>query len=73
MASYRYIARDVSGGRREGLTQAASVSDVLGWLQDQGFTPVSVKEISTETKEKRRFFRPRRIRAAEIAAVHKDQ
>ncbi|KPJ68266.1 MAG: hypothetical protein AMJ43_00585 [Coxiella sp. DG_40] len=42
MKSYKYIARDLAGARKEGFTQAASSNDVLGWLREQGFTPVSV-------------------------------
>ena len=45
MKNYKYVARDVTGIRKEGLTQAISSTDVLGWLREQGFTPISVNEI----------------------------
>ena len=45
MRNYKYVARDVVGGRKEGLTQAVSSNDVLSWLREQGYTPISVNEI----------------------------
>ena len=69
MKSYKYIARDFSGTRKEGLTEAACTNDVLSWLRQQGFTPVSVKEISTSAKESRRTSRHKRVKSAELAAL----
>jgi len=69
MKSYKYIARDFSGTRKEGLTQAATANDVLGWLRQQGFTPVSVNEISTAVEEKHTVSRRKRIKAADLAAL----
>ncbi len=69
MKSYSYIARDVSGARKEGLTQAACSNDVLGWLREQGFTPISVNEISVRTKETRRKSHRKRIKSADLATL----
>ncbi|MFZ0034402.1 MAG: type II secretion system F family protein [Sedimentisphaerales bacterium] len=69
MKSYKYIARDSSGQRKEGLKQAVSSNDVLGWLREQGFTPVSVNEIALSTQKTRRAVRQTRIKAAELAAL----
>lgn len=69
MKSYKYIARDSSGTRREGLTQAAYANGVLGWLRQQGLTPISVNEISAPTKEVHTASRRKRIKAADLAAL----
>jgi len=69
MKSYKYIARDLSGQRKEGLKQAASSHDVLGWLREQGFTPVSVNETALgATKSQQTTYRGR-IKAADTAAL----
>jgi type IV pilus assembly protein PilC len=70
MKNYKYIARDTSGQRREGFKEAASSNDVLGWLRDQSFTPVSVSEISTAPAVKTiRTGRQKRIKSADLAAL----
>lgn len=69
MAAYRYIARDLTGQRKEGLTRAASTTDVLTWLREQDFTPVSVKEISIGIKKTARKLWRKRIKSADLAAI----
>jgi len=69
MKSYQYIARDLSGVRKEGFSQAASPNDVLNWLREQGFTPVSVNEISVGTTQTRRTSRRKRIKSGDLAAL----
>ncbi|MCJ7692012.1 MAG: hypothetical protein MUO22_01180, partial [Sedimentisphaerales bacterium] len=46
MKSFRYVARDLSGNRKDGVKQAGNSNSVLNWLRDEGFTPVSVTEVS---------------------------
>ena len=69
MRNYKYIARDISGARREGLTQAISSNDVLSWLREQGFTPVSVNEIAVGTERARSKAQRGRIKSADLAAL----
>jgi type IV pilus assembly protein PilC len=69
MKSYKYIARDLSGQRKQGLKEAASSNDILGWLREQGFTPVSVNEISAATKKTQRTPRRKRIKSADLSAL----
>ena len=69
MKSYKYIARDSSGQRKEGLKEAASSNDVLGWLREQGFTPVSVNEVAVDAKKTWLTTRRRRIKSADSAAL----
>jgi type IV pilus assembly protein PilC len=67
--TFKYVARDYSGQIKEGMTKAASETDVLGWLRDQDCTPVSVDAISEDTKKKLHMPAFRRIHSAELAAV----
>ncbi|MHC4186704.1 MAG: type II secretion system F family protein [Planctomycetota bacterium] len=69
MKNFSYIARDVAGMRMEGLRQAICSADVLGWLREQGFTPVSVKEISAVTTTIRKKARRKRIKSADLSAL----
>ncbi|MHC4149373.1 MAG: type II secretion system F family protein [Planctomycetota bacterium] len=69
MRSYKYTARDASGQRREGLKEANSSNDVLGWLRDQGFTPVSVTEASAGAPQAKRTQHRKRIKSADLAAL----
>lgn len=69
MRNYKYVARDVKGIRKEGLTEAVSSNDVLGWLREQGFTPVSVSEISVGGKRAEKKSHHKRIKSADLAAL----
>ncbi|MHC4264810.1 MAG: type II secretion system F family protein [Planctomycetota bacterium] len=69
MKNFSYIARNVSGMRMEGLKQAICSADVLGWLREQGFTPVSVKEMSAATTTVRNKARRKRIKSADLSAL----
>ena len=69
MASFKYIARDSVGVRKEGLRQAISSNDVLGWLREQGFTPVSVSEIAAGVKKGLRQSGLKRIKSSDLAAL----
>lgn len=65
MISYKYVARDLSGQRKEGYRQAACSNDVLGWLREQGFTPVTVKAAPAAPKRTRR----KRIKSADLSSL----
>jgi type IV pilus assembly protein PilC len=69
VTTYRYIARDFSGQVKEGLTQAACETDVLGWLHEQGCTPVSVDVISKGLARRWQIPFIGRIKSSELAAV----
>ena len=70
MKSFKYIARDSSGVRKEGHLQAAYPNDVVNWLREQGFTPISIKESSVKPKKKRqKGGRRKRIKSGELAAL----
>jgi len=67
MKSYQYVARNSAGVRREGLTQALTANDVLSWLREQGFTPISINELPTAAQKHRTHYH-RRIKSADLAA-----
>jgi type IV pilus assembly protein PilC len=69
MITFRYVALDYTGKMKEGLTSAASETDVLGWLREQGCTPVSVDVVSSGVKTGWRLPLLQRVRSSELAAV----
>jgi len=69
MAGYKYIARDGSGVRKEGVKQAPSAGDVLSWLREQGYTPVSLEAVREMVKRQTVRGRRKRIRSADLAAL----
>ena len=69
MKSYGYVARDATGTQKKGLTQAANSTIVLDRLREQGFTPISVKEVVSRTPKVRRATRSKRIKSSDLAAL----
>lgn len=69
MQSYKYIARDLSGVRKEGFRQAVSPNDVLAYLRERGLTAVSVSEISASVRQGRRVSHRKRIKSSELSAL----
>ncbi|MHC4559558.1 MAG: type II secretion system F family protein [Planctomycetota bacterium] len=53
----------------EGLTKAACETDVLGWLREQGCTPVSVNVVSVGARKRWRIAFFQRVRSSELAAI----
>lgn len=69
MKSYKYVARDLTGSQKKGIAQAASSTDVISHLQEQGFTPISIDEISAGASRGRRVSRHKRIKSADLSAL----
>jgi type IV pilus assembly protein PilC len=70
MKSFIYVARDTSGGKKEGHMQAPSSNDVVNWLREQGFTPISIKESAVKAaRQKKSKGRKKRIKSGELAAL----
>ncbi len=69
MISYKYIARDVSGVRKEGFMEAAYPNDVLAWLREKGLTPITIDEVSANARQVRRRARKKRVKSADLAAL----
>ena len=69
MKSYGYVARDLTGGLKKGLLQAACSNEVLNQLRKQGFTPISVKEVSQTAKKTQKGARRKSIKSADLATL----
>jgi type IV pilus assembly protein PilC len=70
MKSFIYVARDTSGSKKEGHMQAPSSNDVVNWLREQGFTPISIKESTVKAaRQKKPKGRKKRIKSGELAAL----
>ncbi len=70
MQNFKYVARDSSGARKEGHLQAPSPNDVVNWLREKGFIPISITESKAKkVKQKQRKGRRKRIKSAELAAL----
>ncbi len=70
MGTYKYIARDFKGQRIEGVKQSGSSGDVLSWLREQGFVPVSVDALHEAVKQQKKSRgRRKRIKSADLAAL----
>jgi type IV pilus assembly protein PilC len=69
MNNFQYVARDSSGAKKEGRLQAASADDVVNWLREKGFVPISITETRVAAKKKKVKGRRKRIKSAELAAL----
>ncbi|MFC1782852.1 type II secretion system F family protein [Planctomycetota bacterium] len=67
MKNFEYTARDEYGDKRVGLRQADSKQNVLGWLREQGFVPISVKVVKTRVKNER-LSSHRRVKSEDMAS-----
>jgi type II secretory pathway component PulF len=61
MATFKYTAMDTAGDQVTGVLQGDTRSEILVWLREKSFTPISLEEISVaaEKKKGRRRFRVR--------------
>lgn len=69
MKKYRYIARNSAGGRKKGIVQANSSSEVLTGLRAQGLTPISVKDVSESGSKKRPRRHGKKVKSADLSAL----
>ena len=70
MKNYKYMARDMAGNSKQGMTQAGSANDVLDWLRDQGFIPIAVDEIEqAQPEQPQTSGRKKRIKSADLSAT----
>jgi type IV pilus assembly protein PilC len=70
MDSFHYVARDTSGQRRDGIKQAVSSSEVLSWLREQGFTPISVSAVQQAVEQiQQAHGKRKKIKSSDLAAL----
>lgn len=70
MQVYSYTVRNFSGERKEGVKQGTSLNEVIGWLREQGFIPISVEEISNDAKKNQRTVIRKGVKSSELSAVY---
>ncbi len=68
MKTYKYSARESSGNKKVGIRQANSSNDVLAYLREQGYTPISIEQVAEKVKRPvSKSNRRRRIKASDLA------
>jgi type IV pilus assembly protein PilC len=68
MKTFKYVARDLAGEKKEGLKQASSSGDVLSFLREQQFIPVFIEEVQEALKRKeKRHSRRRHINSGDLS------
>jgi type IV pilus assembly protein PilC len=67
MSTFRYIARNSSGGEVTGVLQGDTRNEVLLWLRERAFTPVSLEEVQLLAGTKRGS-RRLRVRSSDMAS-----
>jgi len=67
MATFRYIARNLSGSEITGVLQGDTRNEVLLWLRERSFTPVSLEEVALLAGGKRGA-RRLRVRSSDMAS-----
>lgn len=66
MSTFRYIARNMTGAEVTGVLQGDTRNEVLLWLREKSFTPVSLEEIALAAESKKGA-RRLRIRSSDMA------
>ena len=54
MREYKYVVKDESGKKLEGIRKADCQQDVLAWARDNYYVPISIDEAVRSTQKKRR-------------------
>ncbi len=68
MATYKYIARNMTGGEVSGVLQGDSRSEVLTWLREKSYTPVALEEVTLNLEKKKKAKHRLRIRSSDMAS-----
>ncbi len=69
MKTFKYVARDLSGVKKEGVRQASSSGDVLSFLREQQFIPVFIEEVQEALKRKEQLkARKRHISSGDLSS-----
>jgi len=68
MATYRYIARNLTGTEITGVVQGDTRSEILVWLREKTYTPVALEEVAVETEKRKKGKRRFHIRSSDMAS-----
>jgi type II secretory pathway component PulF len=67
MATFKYTAMDAAGDQVTGVLQGDTRNEILVWLREKSFTPISLEEV-VAAAEKRKGHRRLRIRSHDMAS-----
>ena len=70
--SFKYVARDFTGKKKEDFKRASSSNEVISWLREQGFTPISItaaKSVHKKAKQQSSGGKKKRIKSGDLAAI----
>jgi type IV pilus assembly protein PilC len=68
MSGFRYVAKDLAGQKREGLSYALSRQQALVSLREQGLIPIEITEVSADKRKTGTLSRRKRIKPSELAS-----
>jgi type IV pilus assembly protein PilC len=68
MATFRYIAINTTGDQVTGTLQGDTRSEILVWLREKCYTPVTLDEISLRSADNKKARRRLRIRSHDLAS-----
>jgi type IV pilus assembly protein PilC len=68
MATYRYIARNLTGTEVSGVVQGDTRSEILVWLREKTYTPVALEEVAVKAEGRKKGKRRLRIRSSDMAS-----
>ncbi|MGA2171963.1 MAG: type II secretion system F family protein [Sedimentisphaerales bacterium] len=69
MKTFKYIGCSSDGARKDGLIQANSSNDVIGWLRERMLTPIAVEEIAETVSKTPKKQHRGRIKSSDVAAL----
>jgi len=71
MNQYQYEAWDTEGNRRTGLKEAGNQEEILGWLREESYTPVSVDVVADAAprKKKRTTVCYKKVKSTKMAGL----
>ena len=68
MSGFRYVAKDLAGQKREGLSYALSRQQALVSLREQGLIPIEITEVSADKRKTGTLSRLKRVKSSELAS-----
>ncbi len=68
MATFKYTAMNASGDQITGVLQGDTRNEILVWLREKSFTPISLEQVTVASTERKRGRRRFRIRSHDMAS-----
>jgi type II secretory pathway component PulF len=68
MGTFRYTAMDAAGEQVTGVLQGDTRNEILVWLREKSFTPISLEEVSVISAEQKRGRRRLHVRSHDMAS-----